>query len=99
MNQSVGRVLVRLRPTALPHHRTSSLTVEEYARLKEMSILGHSPSAILSALRFANPELLLVQRDIYNLLHNLRLDELAGYTPVEWLLKVITILSMSLPFY
>jgi len=85
-------------PTALPHHRTSSLTVEEYARLKEMSILGHSPSAILSALRFANPELLLVQRDVYNLLHNLRLDELAGYTPVEWLLKVLTIFKYVFAF-
>jgi hypothetical protein len=30
-----------------------------------MSMLGYSPAAILSILRYANPELLLVQRDVY----------------------------------
>jgi hypothetical protein len=70
-------------PIALPHHRIGALTKEEYTKVKKMSILGHSPSAILSVLQYANPELLLVQHDVYNLLHNLRLDKLARYTPVE----------------
>jgi hypothetical protein len=82
-------------PTALLHHRISSLTEEEYVRIKEMSVLGYSPSAILSALQYANPDLLLVQYNVYNLLYNLRLDELAGYTPIEWLLKVLIISSLS----
>lgn len=53
-----------------------------------MSTMGHSPAAILSTLRYANPELLLVQRNVYNLLQTLRIEELARSTPIEWLLKV-----------
>jgi hypothetical protein len=65
------------------------------------SKLGHNPTQILQALRMANPNSYLVPRDIYNLLHNLRLEELAGDTPVEWLLKVRTNnrRSVSLIFY
>jgi len=67
---------------ALPYHQVGGLTEEEYKAIKEMAMQGHSPAAILSALRYANPELLLVQHDVYNLLHSLWLDELAGRTPV-----------------
>jgi hypothetical protein len=63
------------------------------------SKLGHSPTQILQALRIANPDSCLVARDIYNLLHNLRLEELAGDTPVEWLLKVYTIIGRLHPLY
>jgi hypothetical protein len=53
-----------------------------------MNQLGHSPTAILNALRQENPDSVLVPWDIYNLLYSLQLDELAGSTPVEWLLIV-----------
>ena len=53
-----------------------------------MNGLGHSLLQILQALRLANPRSVLVMRDIYNLLYSMRLDELAGRTPVEWLLQV-----------
>ena len=74
--------------SALPHHRLGAITDEERQKVANMSQLGHSPTAILSALRHANPASCLVPRDIYNLLYSLRLDELAGSTPVEWLLIV-----------
>lgn len=72
----------------LPHHRVGGRTEDERKSVKEMGTQGHSPAAILSTLRYANPELLLVQHDVYNLLHSLRLHELAGRTPIEWLLEV-----------
>ena len=66
---------------ALPHHRV--LIEEEHARVCSMNIPDHSPSAILTALRLANPELLLVTYDVYNLLYKMRVEESAGNTPVE----------------
>jgi Transcription factor AFT len=74
--------------SALPHHRIGALTTEEHLKLSDMAQLGHSPTAILAALRHANPDNCLVARDVYNLLYKLRLSELAGKTPVEWLLLV-----------
>jgi hypothetical protein len=74
--------------SALLHHRLGAITDAERENVAKMSQLGHSPTAILTALRHANPNLCLVPRDIYNLLYGLRLDELASSTPVEWLLMV-----------
>jgi hypothetical protein len=80
----------------LPYYRIGGLTEEEYIKIKEMSTLGYSPAVILSTLQHANLELLLVQHDVYNLLHNLRVEELAGSTPIEWLLKVYLLLVLPL---
>jgi hypothetical protein len=74
--------------SAFPQHRIASMIPEEYTIVKDMSILGHSPSQILHRLRQSNPETQLIPRDIYNLLASLRTEELDGKTPVEWLLKV-----------
>ena len=74
--------------SALPHHRLGAITDDERQKVSNMSQLGHSPTAILTALRHENPNSCLVPRDIYNLLYNLRVEELAGSTPVEWLLTV-----------
>jgi hypothetical protein len=74
--------------SALPQHRLGAITVEDRRKVAEMNQLGHSPTAILAALRLANPETLLVARDIYNLLYSLRIEELDGLTPIEWLLWV-----------
>ena len=74
--------------SALPHHRLSAITQEERLKVGNMNQLGHSPTAILNALRQANPDSASVARDVYNLLYSLRLDELARSTPVEWLLMV-----------
>jgi Iap family predicted aminopeptidase len=40
--------------SALPQHRVASMTLEERAIVKDMSILGHSPGQILDKLRQAN---------------------------------------------
>jgi hypothetical protein len=50
---------------------------------------GHSPLQILRALQSVNQSSYLIVKDIYNILHSLRLNELAGSTPIKWLLEVI----------
>jgi hypothetical protein len=79
-----------LSPAALPYHCLLSLSVEEHTKVCDMSMLGQSPGSILAVLQLANPDSLLVIQDIYNLLYSMRLDELGGFTPVEWLLNVFT---------
>jgi hypothetical protein len=74
--------------SALPHHRLGAITDDERRKVANMSQLGHSPTAILTALRHENPTSCLVPRDIYNLLYNLQVEELDGSTPIEWLLMV-----------
>jgi hypothetical protein len=55
--------------------------------VRDMSAMGHSPTQILDAIRKSNPESNLIPRDIYNLLASMRVEELDGKTPVEWLLQ------------
>ena len=74
--------------SAFPQHRIASMTSEEHTIVKDMSILGHSPSQILHCLRQSNPESQLISRDIYNLLASMRTKELDSKTPIEWLLEV-----------
>ena len=81
--------------SALPQHRVAAMTPEERAILRDMSVLGHSPTQILDAIRKSNPESNLIPRDIYNLLASMRMEELDGKTPVEWLLQVCNALSIT----
>jgi hypothetical protein len=62
----------------------------------EMHRLSYNPIQILSALQSSNPASHLIVKDVYNLLYKLRLDELAGLTPIEWLLKVIYLIEALL---
>jgi hypothetical protein len=75
-------------PSALPQHRIPAMSEVERLLVSSMHQNGHSPLQILKALQLSNPASHLIVRDVYNLLHRLRLDELAGLTPVEWLLEV-----------
>jgi hypothetical protein len=75
--------------SALPQHRIAAMSEEEQSLVGSMHQNGHCPLQILSALQRLNPASHLIVKDVYNLLHSLRLDELAGLTPIEWLLKVI----------
>jgi hypothetical protein len=84
--------------SALPYHRLGAITNEERQKVSNDSKLGHSLTQILQALRIANPDSCLVPRDIYNLLHNLRLEELARDTPIEWLLKVYNLIEEYIVF-
>jgi hypothetical protein len=74
--------------SALPHHRIAALKPEERTMVRDMSALGHSPTQILNAIRKDNPKSNLIPRNIYNLLAGLRVEELAGKTPIEWLRQV-----------
>jgi hypothetical protein len=60
-----------------------------------MSALGHSPTQILAAIRQSNPERNMILRDVYNLLASLRVEELNGQTPIEWLLQVLSVLTLG----
>jgi hypothetical protein len=84
-NHNHGPVLAL---SALPKHRTGAMTPEEHAKVKQMNLENLIPNEILTSLRCANPESNLIPRDIYNLLAKLRMEELAGKTPIEWLLEV-----------
>jgi hypothetical protein len=74
--------------SALPQHRTAAITPEERAKIKQMNSENQSAGQILLTLRCANPDSMLIPRDIYNLLAGLRTEELGGKTPIEWLLNV-----------
>ena len=74
--------------SALPQHRIAVLKPEERTMVRDMSALGHSPTQILNAIQKDNPKSNLILRDIYNLLAGLRVEELAGKTPIEWLRQV-----------
>jgi hypothetical protein len=56
---------------------------------------GAKPSFILETLRDENRKSVLVMKDIYNILQSMRQEELGGLTPVEWLLKVCSLLHFS----
>jgi IS30 family transposase len=73
----------------MPQHRIAAMLEEERSTVNSMHQNSYSPLQILSALQSANPSSCLIVKDIYNILYSLQLDELAGSTPIEWLLKVI----------
>jgi hypothetical protein len=74
--------------SALPQHRVAAMTPQEREMVKKMRSQGITPSQILNSLRCDNPDSHLIPRDIYNLLASLRVEELDGKTPTEWLLEV-----------
>jgi FAR1 DNA-binding domain len=74
--------------SALPQYRIAAMTPEERLHVKTMHTLGYSPGQILNTLRHGNPENVLIPKDIYNILATLRMEELGGQTPIQWLLKV-----------
>lgn len=82
--------------SALPQHRVSAMSDQERAKVKEMRSQGSTPNQILHSLLCSNPNSHLIPRDIYNLLVSLRVEELDGKTPTEWLLKVRFLKTMSL---
>jgi hypothetical protein len=65
------------------------MTAEEKSQIKQMNSENHGAKEILLAIRNMNPQTALIPRDIYNILASLRVEELDGQTPIEWLLKVL----------
>lgn len=70
------------------------MKLEEQLIVQDMALLGHSPVQILNAIHQGNPTSALIPWDIYNLLTKLRVEELGGKTPIEWLLQVFLVFSM-----
>jgi hypothetical protein len=91
-NHNHGRIAAS---SALPQHRIAALQLDERAVVRDMSALGHSPTQILDAIRQSNPESNLIPRDVYNLLASLRMEELNEQTPIEWLLQVLSVLTLE----
>jgi hypothetical protein len=69
--------------SALLQYRIGAMMPEEHAKVKDMMVLGYSPSQILNALQHDNNQLELIPRDIYNLLAGLQVEELDSKTPIE----------------
>jgi hypothetical protein len=82
--------------SALPMHRIAAITLLQKAKVKEMQGLCYSPNQILHALQKDDLECALIPRDIYNLLASLRIEELNGQSPIEWLLQVTSLLLYSI---
>jgi hypothetical protein len=74
--------------TAYPVHRIAALTPETRASISTLSHTGLLPNQILTLLRDSNPEIPLISKDIANITQKLRLEELDGRTPIQWLLEV-----------
>jgi hypothetical protein len=53
--------------------------------LRDVPSLADSPTQILDAIRKSSPGSTLILWDIYNLLASIRVEELVGQTPIEWL--------------
>jgi hypothetical protein len=72
--------------SALPAHIIAAITPEERVMVCEMYVLSHSPIQILNKLRHDKPDCTLIPHATYNLLVSMRVEELDGKTPIEWLL-------------
>jgi hypothetical protein len=71
--------------SAILQHQVAALKSKERAVIRDMLALRHGLTQILNAIRKDNPESNLIPCDIYNLLASLRIKELSGKTPIEWL--------------
>jgi hypothetical protein len=74
--------------TAHSVHRNNALTPEIRTQIGILAQSGLNPSQILTILQSATPEIPLVVKDISNAIHEARLTELSGRTPIQWLLDV-----------
>jgi hypothetical protein len=75
-------------PTAHPAHRIASIKLDTHARIQALTRAGLAVAQILTTLRQENPELLLAQKDISNIVQHTRISELGGQTPIAWLMHV-----------
>lgn len=85
-----------LAPTADPANRLAAQPPEVLREIDKLRKGGNSPADILSTLRVDRPDISLVPRDIYNLNAKQRLDDLAGKTPIQWLMDVSPIFEKTL---
>ena len=74
--------------TAHPAHRLAALSEDTRALISNLSSSGLPPAQILTILRKGNPNITLIPKDIANLTYQVRLEELNGSTPIQWLLEV-----------
>ena len=87
-----------LASTADPANRLVAQPPEVLREINRLRKGGNSPADILSTLRVDRPDISLVPKDIYNLNAKQRLDDLAGKTPIQWLMDVSPIFEKTFPF-
>jgi len=75
-------------PAAHPAYRIAALDPEVAAYIRSLSDSGLMPSQILSVVRTQFPSAILVQKDVSNIIQNVRLKQLGGRSPMQWLLEV-----------
>jgi hypothetical protein len=73
---------------ALPAHRIGSLDTPVRSKIRGMIAYNHAPNVILGSIREEHPEVLLVISDIYNLASSMRMEQLQGRSPIQWLFDV-----------
>lgn len=74
--------------TSHPAHRLAALDPSAHKTIQTLARSGLPPTQILTTLRYLNPEVPLISKDISNLTQRLRFDKLDGKTPIQWLLEV-----------
>ncbi|POW19717.1 hypothetical protein PSHT_04342 [Puccinia striiformis] len=74
-------------PSAHPSHR--QLTKEQMEEVRKLSKSNVKTTQILLQLRQSDPETLAVNRTISNALHKIRLEDLAGQTPIAALFTLL----------
>ncbi len=75
-------------PTAHPAHRIASLDPAIHVAVTKYHHIGMNSRQILMALRDKFPSILLLLKDVVNIVQQARLVQLDGKTPIKWLLKV-----------
>jgi hypothetical protein len=83
-------------PAAHPAYRTAALDPNAIAQIKLLSSSGVVPAQILSVVRKQFPQAILVQKDVSNIIQKARLEDLAGRTPIQWLLEVCIVVIRCL---
>jgi hypothetical protein len=76
-------------PSAHPAHRIASFTPAICDSINTFGRAGASNSQIVTALKRDYPGISITLKDVANILQKSRLQELAGKTPIQWLIEVL----------
>lgn len=94
-NPTSGTWTIEIKHNSHNHERSSNIAAYPSARtlapddistIERISRAGAAPKVLLSTLRQANPNILMIAQDIYNVKKTLRMRNLCGCTPLEALL-------------
>jgi hypothetical protein len=73
--------------SAHPAHRIAALSSENCDLVKTLSNSGLSMAQIMATIRQEDPEAILTERDISNIIQKARIEQLGGISSIQWLLQ------------